>query len=250
MQRLIKSAFLLVLVLLTGGPPAWAANGEVLDFSRIVRSGGLSRDCALTFDDGPGEHTGLLLDALKQKRVKATFFVLGKHVRRFPDLIQRMLNEGQEVENHSYDHPDMRKLGEDERRKEIEETTALLKALGATPHYFRPPYGAYDQKLIDMARKDGLEIVLWSHDSEDWRYHSLPLIEANALAKPDAGAHGIFLFHDIQDSTIALMPSIIDFLSAKGCRFLTMDQWMKDNPQPIPPKPEEPPFDKSRIQWF
>jgi peptidoglycan/xylan/chitin deacetylase (PgdA/CDA1 family) len=96
-------------------------------------------DCALTFDDGPGPHTGLLLDSLAKKGVKATFFVLGEHVRQHPDLIRRMVAEGHEVENHSWDHPDMRRLDPAARQREIEDTEAMLSALGASPHFSARP---------------------------------------------------------------------------------------------------------------
>jgi len=209
------------------------AAPPVLDFTEISRSEGRSAGCAITFDDGPGEHTGRLLDALADKRVHATFFVLGRHVRSHPDLIRRMVAEGHEVENHSFDHPDMRKLDEAARQKEIAETESLLTALGAKPRFFRPPYGAYDPRVVEDARQNGLEVVLWSHDSEDWRYHTVATLEGNILPPSSHGAHGIFLFHDIHDSTIAAMPSVLDELKDKGCRFVTVAEWV-DGAGPLP----------------
>ncbi|WP_158303973.1 polysaccharide deacetylase family protein [Paramagnetospirillum magneticum] len=209
-----------------------------LDFGDKSKAG----DCAITFDDGPGPHTGVLLELLATHKVKATFFVLGQHARAYPDLIRRMLAEGHEVENHSWDHPDMRKLDEAARRKEIEDTMAQLKSLGADPHFFRPPYGAYDPALVELARKEGLEVVLWSRDSEDWRYHSVSAIEGNILPAGQ-GAHGIFLFHDIHDSTIAAMGGVLDDLGAHGCRFVTMGQYRiaaAVSPDQAPTRPTEP----------
>lgn len=187
-----------------------------------------AQECALTFDDGPGPHTGALLDELGKAGVKATFFVLGEHVRRYPDLIRRMVAEGHEVENHSWDHPDMRKLSPDQRRKEIEDTMALLNTLGVYPHFFRPPYGAYDPELVEESRRQGLTLVLWTHDSVDWRYHTVADMESHALP-PGEGAHGVFLFHDIHDSTIAAMPEILRQLAERGCRFVTVAQWAEHN---------------------
>lgn len=204
---------------------ALPARPPALDFSDKAKAG----DCAITFDDGPGPHTESLLDLLAVHKVKATFFVLGQHARRYPDLIRRMVAEGHEVENHSWDHPDMRKLDEAARHKEIEDTLAELKSLGATPRYFRPPYGAYDPALVSLAHQDGLEVVLWSRDSEDWRYHTVSAIEGNILPVGQ-GAHGIFLFHDIHDSTIAAMGGVLDDLGSRGCRFVTVGQFQTDNP--------------------
>ncbi|WP_009869698.1 polysaccharide deacetylase family protein [Paramagnetospirillum magnetotacticum] len=220
-------------------PSALSAKPPSLDFGDKAKAG----DCAITFDDGPGPHTGALLDLLAARKVKATFFVLGQHARRYPDLIRRMLTDGHEVENHSWDHPDMRKLDEAARRKEIEDTLAELKALGAEPHYFRPPYGAYDPDLVGLARKEGLELVLWSRDSEDWRYHTVSALEGNILPVGQ-GAHGIFLFHDIHDSTIAAMGGVLDDLGKRGCRFVTVWQFRSANatPQPLaqPQAPDRP----------
>lgn len=216
------------LVLLTIFP--LAAHGEspqVLDFNAIARDQGGSPDCAITFDDGPGPHSGDLLDILKSRQIKATFFVLGEHVRRYPEVIRRMVSEGHEVENHSWDHPDMRKLDDAARQKEIEDTIGLLKSLGANPHFFRPPYGSYDPALVAQAQKDGLEVVLWSHDSVDWRYHTVARLEGDILPHGE-GAHGVFLFHDIHQSTIAAMPAVLDELKGKGCVFTTVAQWADD----------------------
>ncbi len=215
--------------LLALASPSPAVELPLLDFAAIVRSEGVSPDCALTFDDGPADHTGALLDALAAKSVKATFFVVGVKVRRHPELVRRMIAEGHEVENHSYDHPDMLKLSEPERLREIADTDALLEGLGATPHFFRPPYGAYDAQLVADARRDGLEVVLWSHDSEDWRYHTVATIEGKILPGASHGAHGVFLFHDLQAPTVTLMPAILDELAAKGCRFVTVLQWVVDS---------------------
>jgi peptidoglycan/xylan/chitin deacetylase (PgdA/CDA1 family) len=214
--------------------PAAAIELPVLDFGAIVRAEGLSPDCALTFDDGPAPHTPALLDALAAKSAKATFFVVGVNVRRYPELIRRMIAEGHEVENHSFDHPDLSHLSEAERQREIMDTQALLESLGAKPKYFRPPYGAYDRALVEQARRDGLTVVLWSHDSEDWRYHSVATIEGRILPAASHGAHGVFLFHDLQPQTVDMMPAIIDELRTKGCRFVTVLQWVEDSRRAAP----------------
>jgi len=210
-------------------PTAPAGHPPALDF------GGKTGDCAMTFDDGPGEHTAKLLDLLAERQIKATFFVLGEHAQRYPDLIRRMVGNGHEVEDHSWDHPDMRKLDEAARQKEIEGTVTELKSLGADPRFFRPPYGSYDPALVALAHKDGLEVVLWSRDSEDWRYHTIAAMESHILPAGQ-GAHGIFLFHDIHDSTITAMGGILDELKGRGCRFVTMTQYRAANPGPAAPQ--------------
>jgi len=207
-----------------------------LDFGDQSKAGA----CAITFDDGPGPRTGALLDLLGKSQTKATFFVLGKNVKRYPDLIRRMVAEGHEVENHSWDHPDMRKLDDAARQKEIGDTVALLRTLGVEPKYFRPPYGAYDPALTELAHKDGLEVVLWSRDSEDWRYHTISALEGNILPTGQ-GAHGIFLFHDIHQSTVTAMGGVLDDLKSRGCRFVTVSQFQAEKAQPKPPAGQDMP---------
>jgi len=231
---LMRVAVIAVMLFVAALPAARAQVPPALDFTAITRAERASADCAITFDDGPGPHTGMLLDVLAAKKVKATFFVLGEHVRRYPDIIRRMVAEGHEVENHSWDHPDMRKLDEAQRQKEMSETVAELKSLGVTPHFFRPPYGSYDAALVDQARNQGMEVVLWTHDSVDWRYHSVAQMEGNVVPTGQ-GAHGIFLFHDIHDSTIAAMPAVLDELATKGCNFVTVARWVDDNDHPATP---------------
>lgn len=203
----------------------WA--GSVLDYTAIRREEIHGSACAVTFDDGPGERTGELLDILSQRGIKATFFVLGKHVVRYPGIIRRMLAEGHEVETHSWDHPDMRKLDAMERDRQIGDTVRALKELGASPRYFRPPYGGYDEETVAAARRYGLEVVLWSRDSEDWKYRTAASLSGHVMPA-HRGANGIFLFHDVKDSTINAMPAVLDVLKGKGCRFLTVGQWASE----------------------
>jgi peptidoglycan/xylan/chitin deacetylase (PgdA/CDA1 family) len=227
---------------------AWPS---LLDFSGTPKASAPAPahtgECAITFDDGPGARTAALLDILNTKQVKATFFVLGEHARRYPDLIRRMVAEGHEVENHSFDHPDMVKLDEAARQKEIEDTETLLTSLGAHPRYFRPPYGAYDANLVTEARADGLEVVLWSRDSLDWRYHTIAAMEKNILPA-GSSAHGVFLFHDIHDTTIVAMPGILDDLRGKGCRFVTVANFRDDNPPAVPKSQAVPVRPASAVQ--
>ncbi|MBF0462968.1 MAG: polysaccharide deacetylase family protein [Magnetococcales bacterium] len=218
---------------LTGvGHCATLESLPLLDFNTIHREDRVSGGCAVTFDDGPGLHTGQLLDALSRRGIKATFFVLGMQARQYPDLVRRMIQEGHEVENHTFDHPDLRKLDVAAREREINETERFLEELGARPHFLRPPYGSYDAALVAEARQKGLQVVLWSQDSEDWKYHTLAAMEGHILPAKGGGGHGIFLFHDIHATTIAAMPTILDDMAQRGCRFVTVAQWAAEAAAP------------------
>jgi peptidoglycan/xylan/chitin deacetylase (PgdA/CDA1 family) len=184
--------------------------------------------CALTFDDGPGRNTTQLLDVLKARNVKATFFVLGQQVRREPDVVRRMAAEGHEVDNHSFDHPDFRHLSRAEQQREIDATQAALRSLGIVPKYFRPPYGDYDPETVRAAARDGLTVVLWTTDGKDWKYHTVHALEAYVDRELKIRIGGIYLFHDILPWTVAAMPEILDRMAERGCRFVTLAQFFAE----------------------
>ena len=188
--------------------------------------------CALTFDDGPGPFTGELLDMLDSYGIRATFFMLGRNASRFPDIVQRALAEGHEVENHSFSHPNMKTLGAARRIEEMGRTNEILRSLGAEPTFLRPPYGSKDSALTTQAAELGLRIITWSRDSLDWKrlpddYSQLP--DCSGRIAPKGHLRGIFLFHDIHKRTVEDLPRIVAQLKAGGCqRFVTVREYVED----------------------
>lgn len=188
--------------------------------------------CALTFDDGPGPFTGELLDMLDAYGIRATFFMLGRNASRFPDIVQRALAEGHEVENHSFSHPNMKTLGAARRIEEMSKTNEILRSLGAEPTFLRPPYGSKDSALITQAAGLGLRIITWSRDSLDWKrlpddYSQLP--DSSGRIAPKGHLRGIFLFHDIHKRTVEDLPRIVAQLRAGGCqRFVTVREYAEN----------------------
>lgn len=223
------SPFALVLLFVLLLAPSAAA--EVLDGKEIVRLEAKGHSCAITFDDGPGRHTARLLDLLRERGIPATFFVLGDHVEKAPDLVRRMVQEGHEVNNHSYDHPAFRKLNAAEQQREMERTERILNNLGIHPRFFRPPYGSYNADTVRDAAKDNLILALWSVDSLDWKYRTVRAIEGHVVPRSPGSARGIFLFHDIHRTTVDAMPDVLDKLARQGCRFVTLSQWLDSRPQ-------------------
>ncbi|MFO7918016.1 MAG: polysaccharide deacetylase family protein [Anaerolineae bacterium] len=172
---------------------------------------------ALTFDDGPSVYTDRLLDVLWSHEVPATFFVLGRSARIQPKTVARMAREGHEIGNHSWSHPNMQDLSDTVIREEICKTNKLVVQIsGASPTHFRPPYGAYDEGVIDAAR---MPIILWSLDTLDWKDRDADLI-AERMDQALAGM--IILAHDIHDTTVAAIPTVIESLSSRGIHFVTM----------------------------
>lgn len=206
------------------------AAARVLDGQAILHQAGNANMCAITFDDGPSQFTGQLLDSLQDEGIHVTFFVLGRQVERHPDLIRRMVAEGHEVGSHSYSHPNFRKLTPEEQWWQLSTTVDLLKGLGVTPVNFRPPYGKYSDMTTALAAELGLSIVLWSSDSQDWKRRPVDYSQMRTVTGRPAlpgQMHGIFLFHDIRRATVEDVSRIIATLRAGGCeRFVTVREYM------------------------
>ncbi|GAA0569347.1 hypothetical protein GCM10009546_35140 [Actinomadura livida] len=175
---------------------------------------------SLTFDDGPGEHTGRLLDTLKAAGVRATFFMLGQMVREHPDLVRRMVLEGHEVANHTWSHRDLTGLSAAGVRSQIERTQEAVKDVtGVEPALMRPPYGATDEKV---ARAVGMPQILWSVDTMDWRHRSLVRNTEVGIQEP---VHGdIVLYHDIHKPTVDSIPKVIEGLKERGFTLVTVTE--------------------------
>ena len=184
--------------------------------------------CALTFDDGPGNYTEQLLDLLKERHIVATFFVLGEQVMRRPQTVRRIAAEGHEVDNHSFDHPNLKQLSYSRQKAEIEKADRALRELGIVPKYFRPPYGSYNASTVRAAADNNLILVLWTDDALDWKYHSMRALEAHLERHLQRKVRGIYLFHDLHRSTVAAMPGILDDLTAHGCRFVTLSEYTEE----------------------
>jgi peptidoglycan/xylan/chitin deacetylase (PgdA/CDA1 family) len=190
---------------------------------------------AITFDDGPHkEYTPKLLDELKKRNIKATFFLVGQCVAEYPEIVKRMAAEGHEVANHSWSHPALTKLGADGVRKQMENTNdAIRKACGVTPVLMRPPYGATSTILNRRFAEDyGMKVILWSVDPLDWKYRNSSKVHNAIVQNAHPGA--IILAHDIHATTVAAMPQTFDALLAKGYKFVTVSELLAmDRPQQL-----------------
>ncbi len=203
---------------------------------------------AMTFDDGPHpEFTPKLLDELKKRNLKATFYVVGKNVAEYPEIVKRMADEGHEIANHTWSHPSLPKLGAEGVRKQMADTTAAIReASGVTPVTMRPPYGATNAALNrKMAEEYGMKVILWSVDPQDWKYRKVNHVYSQIVEKAHPGA--IILAHDIHATTVAAMPQTFDTLLAKGFKFVTVSellamdrptQMVKKEPSPAAASPQ------------
>ena len=195
---------------------------------------------AMTFDDGPHpKFTPKLLDFLKERGIKATFFVIGKNVTEFPDIAKRIVDEGHEIANHSWTHPQLTKLSPSAFAAEIAQTNeAIEKATGVRPVTMRPPYGAINANLTKRLNEEyGLSVILWSVDPLDWKIRKSDHVSSHIIKNAAPG--GIILAHDIHASTVDAMPESFDALLAKGSKFATVSELIAMD-RPAAPKAESP----------
>ncbi|MFJ6571176.1 polysaccharide deacetylase family protein [Streptomyces sp. NPDC091292] len=181
---------------------------------------------ALTFDAGPSENSTRLLDILKEKKVPATFFLLGKrHIERYPELVKRMDAEGHEIANHTWSHKILTKIEPDEIREELKRPDdAIEKLIGRRPTLMRPPQGRTNDTVHEICREFGLSEVLWSVTAKDYTTEDSALIKKRVLDQTDRD--GIILLHDIYKGTVPAVPGIVDELKKRGYVFVTVPQLM------------------------
>jgi len=187
--------------------------------------GYISHSCAITFDDGPGPYTSQLLDILKERHIKATFFLSGENIREYPEIVKRMIREGHDIGNHTLQHKQLRKLSPDEQWYQIITVQYMLNNLGARCQLFRPPYGIYNSATIAEARRQGLSVVLWTVDAQDWM-HRPSVSRLVSLNGHDCPTTGIFLFHDTHQSTVQAIAPILDYLEQSGSTFVTVSEYL------------------------
>jgi peptidoglycan/xylan/chitin deacetylase (PgdA/CDA1 family) len=201
----------------------------------------------MTFDDGPHpQHTPRLLDMLKQRGIKATFFVVGQNAAQYPEILKRIAAEGHELANHSYTHPILNPLGEGGIREQLDKThQAVLGATGVTMKLLRPPYGALTENMRRWTHQTfGYRTILWDVDPLDWKVRDAGRVQSEILGHARAGS--IVLAHDIHKSTVDAMPETLDGLAAKGFKFVTVSELIAmDKPGAAKPAPAPAPAAKS-----
>jgi len=183
---------------------------------------------AVTFDDGPSPvHTPRVLDILDEHGTKATFFMMGLNVERFPAVAREVIRRGHEVGNHSYSHPKMIWMTPRRIRDEIERTDALLRGVGVTGDiFFRPPHAAKFVALPYVLREMGKLSVLGDVDPEEWKRPSAATMTASVLRQTRPGS--IIGFHDPAGAeTEQALDDVLRTLAGQGYRFETVGQLVR-----------------------
>ncbi|MDL2076069.1 polysaccharide deacetylase family protein [Streptomyces sp. GXMU-J15] len=157
---------------LTGyGPPRAAPRRTLVRSAPLLRVNGRGRTMVLTFDDGPdSRYTPAVLDTLAEYNVHAMFFVCGEMAELRPDLLERMVDEGHVVGNHTWSHPLLTQLGRRQIRSQMERTSDVVEeACGVRPEWFRAPYGAWNRAAFQIGAELGMEPMAWTVDTLDWQ---------------------------------------------------------------------------------
>ena len=181
---------------------------------------------ALTFDagsvDGPAAS---ILDTLRARGLRVTFFLTGQWVESYPDVARQVAADGHELSNHTYFHPDLTGLSYQQIVWELDYTNGIIESrLGRTSRpWFRPPFGARNQRVLDIAGELGFRSIYWTLDSGDWRNNATT---AGVLARVlnNVGAGDIVVHHVAAYPTAEALPAIVDNLLARGLRIVTVSE--------------------------
>jgi peptidoglycan/xylan/chitin deacetylase (PgdA/CDA1 family) len=182
---------------------------------------------AMTFDDGPHPSlTPKLLDILKERNIKCTFFLIGQNVKAYPQIVRRIIAEGHEIGAHTYTHCSLTSRSDAQIRSELQRSEeVLMTAANYRPQLIRPPYGAINTRIKQLMFSEfGYSTIMWSVDPQDWRRPGVSVVTSRLVSGARPGA--IMLAHDIHPPTIQAVPAMFDQLLAKGYQFVTVSQLM------------------------
>ena len=192
------------------------AQGEVESAERIL---------ALTFDDGPHEkYTKLLLDGLKERGVKASFFLVGENIPGKEELVRQMAEDGHFIGVHCYSHVDLTAQEIDKSCREIRQTADMIEQItGKRPEYIRPPYGKWNEVLGECVE---MLPVFWDIDTLDWKSQNSKKVLAHICR--NAEKHQVVLLHDVFATSVEAALEAVDTLEKQGYTFVTVEELLID----------------------
>ena len=198
-----------------------SASQRVLPIYSVERD---SKAIALSFDAAWGnEDTQLLIDILNQYNVKATFFLVGDWVDRYPESVKQLYDAGMEIGNHSDNHAHFTKLSSEGITADVSACNEKIKAItGAAPTLFRCPYGEYDDHVVSAINNMGMQVIQWDVDSLDWKELSAEEIYERVTSRAAPGS--ICRFHNAALHTPEALPSIIEYLLSEGFSIVPISQ--------------------------
>ncbi|HEX6491469.1 MAG TPA: polysaccharide deacetylase family protein [Gaiellaceae bacterium] len=228
-----------MLVVSAGAAAAWSLPAPAAHFPVLARVLGIccrlegASTVALTFDDGPHpEGTPAILDALEERQARATFFLVGEQVERWPELAAETARRGHEIALHGHRHQLLLRRRPAALARDLDEAAALIEAVtGRAPAYYRPPYGIFSSAALALVRRRGWEPMLWSRWGWDWSArHSPAAIARRAGAGLRSG--DVVLLHDADHysapgswrRTLAALPPVLEEIAALGASAATLSE--------------------------
>lgn len=208
-------------------PEVNAKGKALLDQYNGLYHGDVSgKNIYLTFDEGyENGYTPQILDALKQTNIKAAFFITGDYLRKNPELVQRMVNDGHIVGNHTYNHPSLPEVSDATVQKEIKSLSDdFAKLTGGKMQYLRPPMGEYSERSLKLTHEMGYRNVFWSVAMVDWRPDAgTPEQNKNTvMERVHDGA--VVLLHAVNKANAEMLPNLINECREKGYQFHSLDE--------------------------
>lgn len=233
-KLLIITAFILIIALIFISIMKKDTNtSEVLNANRLLPIYSTKQDSkkiSISFDAAWGnEDTEQLISILNKYNIKATFFIVGEWVDKYPESVKALFDAGMEIANHSDKHPNMTKLSKEDMKNEIISCNNKIKTItGKSPALFRAPYGAYNNSLIEVLSSLNMYCIQWDVDSLDWKNLTADQIYSKVTGKIKSGS--IVLFHNAAKHTPEALPKIIEHLLENGYEFVKIsDLIYKDN---------------------
>jgi peptidoglycan/xylan/chitin deacetylase (PgdA/CDA1 family) len=209
--------------------PATSAAQEDQDWSEVSHGDPSTGIVALTFDAGTegGGSAPEVLQILRDRGLHVTFFLSGHWVDHNPELAQQIVADGHEIANHSYDHPDLTHLTDDQIVWELDYTDQVVSDVVGTHTrpFFRPPFGARNRHVLDVAAASGFRSIYWSIDSGDWLPRATPGAVVDKILRY-AAPGDIVVEHVGSNATAAALPIVLDDFAQRGLQVGTVSQVM------------------------
>lgn len=196
--------------------------------SKFIRQGpDHKKRVSITFDDGPYLLTEKYIDVLQKYNIDATFFLIGIQIEKYPDEARRIAESGYEIGIHSYNHRRLTEMNINSLEEDFQRSLSAIRNITDSEiRFFRPPYGSFNDAVIDIAKKHKLTTVLWCVDPRDWQRNDSNYIARHVVEKAENGA--IILLHEGREATLKALPRIIEGLWEKGFEIVPLSELLSD----------------------
>lgn len=224
LKKRILSCIILMILLAAVCLIGYLQNDSIAVMGKIFEEEG-HKKIALTFDDGPHPYyTQQLLKGLRERNVKATFFITGQNAEAYPEIVKEIYEDGHLIGNHTYSHLQFSSNNAENFKQEIIKTNEVIKEVtGEDTIYIRPPYGSWNK---EFEKELNMFPVLWTIDPLDWCSSNVSCIVSTVCAK--ARENDIILMHDQYKTTVTAALKIVDELMEEGYEFVTVDELLFD----------------------